>query len=66
MDQLKLSLRKMSHNLSSDTCKWIPLPPLNKEWTDEEVYKYFKLSEEEIENEIEKLRADIQPEIGFI
>jgi len=43
-----LSLRKMSHNLSSDTCKWIPLPPLNKEWNDEEVYKYFNLSEDEI------------------
>jgi site-specific DNA-methyltransferase (adenine-specific) len=48
LPNLLLSLRKMSHNLSSDTCKWIPLPPLNKEWTDEEVYKYFKLSEEEI------------------
>ena len=43
-----LSLRKMSHNLCEDTCKWIPLVPLNKEWTDEEVYKYFKLSEDEI------------------
>ena len=38
----------MSHNLSSDTCKWIPLVPLNKEWTDDEVYEYFKLSEDEI------------------
>jgi len=43
-----LSLRKMSHNLSANTCKWIPLVPLNKEWTDDEVYKYFKLSENEI------------------
>ena len=25
-----------------------PLPPLNKEWTDDEVYKHFKLSEDDI------------------
>jgi len=43
-----LSLRKPSQDISESTCKWIPLPSLNKEWTDEEVYKHFKLSEEEI------------------
>ena len=43
-----LSLRKSSHNIAGDTCKWIPLPPLNKEWNDEEVYKYFELTEDEI------------------
>jgi len=43
-----LSLRKSSQHNNEDVCKWIPLPPLNKEWTDEEVYKHFKLSEEEI------------------
>uniref|UniRef100_A0A6C0H8F7 Helicase ATP-binding domain-containing protein n=1 Tax=viral metagenome TaxID=1070528 RepID=A0A6C0H8F7_9ZZZZ len=43
-----LSLRKISQDISESTCKWIPLLPLNKEWTDEEVYKYFKLSEDEI------------------
>ena len=43
-----LSLRKASQDICESTCKWIPLPPLNKEWNDEEVYKYFKLSEEEI------------------
>ena len=43
-----LSLRKISQDISESTCKWIPLPELNKEWNDEEVYKYFKLSEEEI------------------
>ena len=48
LPNLLLSLRKISQNISKDTCKWIPLPSLNKEWTDEEVYKYFKLSEEEI------------------
>ena len=43
-----LSLRKISQDISEATCKWIPLPPLNKEWNDEEVYKYFKLSEDDI------------------
>jgi site-specific DNA-methyltransferase (adenine-specific) len=43
-----LSLRKASQDISESTCKWIPLPPLNKEWTDEEVYKHFKLSEDDI------------------
>jgi len=43
-----LSLRKNSQHTCSSTCKWIPLPPLNKEWTDEEVYKHFKLSEDDI------------------
>ena len=43
-----LSLRKSSQDISESTCKWIPLPPLNKEWTDHEVYKHFKLSEDDI------------------
>jgi site-specific DNA-methyltransferase (adenine-specific) len=43
-----LSLRKISQDISEATCKWIPLPPLNKEWNDEEVYKYFYLSNDEI------------------
>tara|TARA_B110000444_G_C18728640_1_gene542150 strand:- start:843 stop:1115 length:273 start_codon:yes stop_codon:yes gene_type:complete len=44
-----LSIRKISHNISNDTCKWIPLPPLNKEWTDDDVYKHFKLSVDDIQ-----------------
>ena len=48
LPNLLLSLRKSSQDISEATCKWIPLPPLNKEWNDEEVYKYFKLSENEI------------------
>jgi hypothetical protein len=43
-----LSLRKSSQDINLSTCKWIPLPPLTKEWTDEKVYRYFKLSEEDI------------------
>jgi hypothetical protein len=43
-----LSLRKSSQYISESTCRWIPLPPLNKEWNNDKVYKYFKLSEDEI------------------
>jgi hypothetical protein len=48
LPNLMLSLRKNSQDISESTCKWIPLPPLNKEWTDDEVYQHFKLSEEDI------------------
>ena len=49
LPNLLLSLRKASQDICESTCKWIPLPPLlNKEWTDEEVYKHFKLSEDDI------------------
>jgi len=43
-----LSIRKLSQDISENTCKWIPLPTLDKEWTDEDIYKYFKLTTEEI------------------
>ncbi len=43
-----LSLRKISQHVNESVCKWIPLLPLNKEWNDESVYTYFKLSEDEI------------------
>jgi hypothetical protein len=43
-----LSIRKLSQDISENTCKWIPLPTLDKEWTDDDVYKYFKLTTEEI------------------
>ena len=43
-----LSLRKNSQHINEDVCKWIPLPQLNKDWIDDEVYKHFNLSEEDI------------------
>jgi hypothetical protein len=48
LPNLLLSLRKISQDISESTCKWIPLPPLNIEWNDEEIYKYFELSGDEI------------------
>jgi len=44
-----LSLRKNSQDISDSTCKWIPLPPLDTKWDDKKVYKYFKLTKNEIE-----------------
>ena len=43
-----LSIRKNTQDISASTCKWIPLPPLNKKWTDDEIYTFFKLSDEDI------------------
>ena len=43
-----LSLRKISQHVNESTCKWIPLPPLDRIWTDKEIYKYFKLSDTDI------------------
>ena len=48
LPNLILALRKNSQDISESTCKWIPLPPLNKEWTDDELYKHFNLLEEDI------------------
>ena len=45
-----LSLRKISQHINSDTCKWIPLPPLDRNWTDDKVYKYFELTKDEIQS----------------
>ncbi len=74
LPNMLLSLRKISQNISSDTCKWIPLPPLNKEWTDEEVYKYFKMSVDDIKlinetnisgykNSVNQITTIIEPKI---
>ena len=48
LPNLLLSYMKSLQDISEATCKWIQLPPLNKEWNDEEVYIYFELSENEI------------------
>jgi site-specific DNA-methyltransferase (adenine-specific) len=43
-----LSLRKISQDISEHTLKWIPLVPLDREWTNDEIYNYLKLDENEI------------------
>ena len=39
-----LSLRKIDQHISEATLKWVPLPPLDREWTDEKVAKYYGIS----------------------
>jgi site-specific DNA-methyltransferase (adenine-specific) len=39
-----LSLRKIDQHISEATLKWVPLPPLDREWTDEKVVKYYGLN----------------------
>jgi site-specific DNA-methyltransferase (adenine-specific) len=39
-----LSLRKSTHHIGKNTCKWIPLVPLDRIWTNDAVYKYFDIS----------------------
>lgn len=39
-----LSLRKIDQHISEATLKWVPLPPLDREWTDAKVAKYYGLS----------------------
>lgn len=48
LPNLLLSLRKSSQDISESTCKWIPLPPLTKEWSDKKLYKYYNLSTDDI------------------
>jgi hypothetical protein len=44
-----LSIRKISQHINEFTCKWIPLPPLDKIWNDKDIYNYFKLSQNDID-----------------
>ena len=41
-----LSVRKLSHNIAGDTCKWIPLVPLDRIWNDEMVCEFLKIEKE--------------------
>ena len=41
-----LSIRKISQDISGKTCKWIPLVPLDRIWSDDKVKEHFKFSDE--------------------
>jgi hypothetical protein len=45
---LMLSLRKNSQHINETVCKWIPLPRLDRKWSDTSITKYFKLTPSEI------------------
>jgi len=48
LPNILLGLRKISQHINGNVCKWIPLPPLDKIWTNEKIYKYYKLTKEDI------------------
>jgi len=55
-----LSLRKVSQDISNGTIKWIPKVSFDREWNDELLFKYFNLTEEEINLIIE---ADLEKKV---
>ena len=46
---LMLSIRKLSQDISPNTCNWIPIVPLDNKWNDKKVNNYLNLSDELIE-----------------
>lgn len=44
-----LSLRKISQDIQKSSINWIPLPPLDRIWTNETVYNYFCLTKTDID-----------------
>jgi site-specific DNA-methyltransferase (adenine-specific) len=38
-----LSIRKISQHINANVCKWIPLLPLDRAWTDESVCEYLNI-----------------------
>ena len=40
-----LSVRKISQDISENTCKWIPLVPLDRIWSDDNVCEYLKIEQ---------------------
>lgn len=43
-----LSIRKISQDINKSTIRWIPMVPLDREWTDEKVFEHFGFSDEQI------------------
>jgi site-specific DNA-methyltransferase (adenine-specific) len=58
LPNLLLSIRKNTQSIRTKTLKWIPLVPLDREWTDEKIYEFFNLTDANIKlvNE-EKLKG---------
>jgi site-specific DNA-methyltransferase (adenine-specific) len=40
-----LSIRKISQHIHKDTCRWIPLVPLDREWTDASVCEFLNIEQ---------------------
>ena len=42
-----LSMRKISQHIKPDTCKWIPILPLDRIWTDDQVFDFLNISDDD-------------------
>jgi site-specific DNA-methyltransferase (adenine-specific) len=47
--RLMIKLKQFNKNYTSGIFTWLPLLDFSKSWTDEELYKYFNLTQEEID-----------------
>ena len=43
--RVMLGLRKNTQDISPEKCRWVPIVPFDREWTDEKVEEYFNLSD---------------------
>jgi site-specific DNA-methyltransferase (adenine-specific) len=44
-----VGLRKIKQDVTSDIFKWVPMIPFDREWTDEQLFEYFNLTNDEID-----------------
>ena len=42
-----VGIRKIKNHINDFTLKWLPIVPFDRNWTDEELFKYFKLTKKE-------------------
>ena len=60
-----VSLRKITQDALKQTYKWVPIQKWDREWTDKELYKKYKLSKVEI-NHIESVIRPMETRSGVI
>jgi len=51
-----VGLRKITQNISRNCWKWVPMIDINKQWTDEELFKYFNLIKKDQFHIIKKVK----------
>lgn len=44
-----ISIRKIKNHINKEVLEWVPNVPLDEEWNDEKLFKYFKLTKKERE-----------------
>ncbi|MHB1324367.1 MAG: Eco57I restriction-modification methylase domain-containing protein [Coriobacteriia bacterium] len=62
-----VSLRKITQNITRDSYKFVPLLPMNRPWTDEDLYSRYGISAEQvafIESLIAERPSDVMGDLG--